>query len=128
VRRAGACQDERVRPTLLIVDDHEAFRRSARAFLEAEGLQVVGVAADGAEGLALAKACKPDVVLLDIQLPDMDGFMVAEEIAGWVDAPAVILISSRDVGVYGARIARSPARGFIAKSQLSGAALAELVP
>ena len=68
-----------------------------------------------------------DVVLVDIQLPDLDGFAVAEQIAAWPDPPVVVLISSRDAAVYRSRLASTPARGFIAKSQLSGEALANLV-
>jgi DNA-binding NarL/FixJ family response regulator len=126
--RAGAvCHYRRVRLSVLIVDDHEVFRRSARALLEAEGFVVVGEAGDGAEAVAKARDVRPDVVLLDIQLPDVDGFAVAERIAAWPDPPVVVLISSRDAVVYRSRLATTPARGFIAKSQLSGDALAKLV-
>jgi DNA-binding NarL/FixJ family response regulator len=116
-----------VRPTVLIVDDHEAFRASARELLEAEGFDVVGEAADGAEALAAVAGLGPDIVLLDIQLPGLDGFTVAEQLATRRDAPAVVLVSSRDAAAYGPRLVRSPARGFIPKSGLSGEALAALV-
>ena len=116
-----------MQPSVLIVDDHEDFRRSARALLQAEGFAVVGEAGDGAEAIAKARAVRPDVVLVDIQLPDLDGFAVAEQIAAWPDPPVVVLISSRDAAVYRSRLASTPARGFIAKSQLSGEALADLV-
>jgi DNA-binding NarL/FixJ family response regulator len=116
-----------MRRTVLIVDDHEAFRESAAALLEAEGFAVVGEAADGGSAIAQAERLRPEVVLLDIQLPDLDGFAVAEQIAGWPDPPVVVLISSRDAAVYRSRLASTPARGFIAKSQLSGEALADLV-
>ena len=116
-----------MRPSLLIVDDHEDFRRSARTLLEAEGFTVVGEAGDGAEAIAKAREVRPDVLLVDIQLPDLDGFAVAEKIAAWPDPPVVVLISSRDAVVYRSRLASTPARGFIAKSQLSGEALADLV-
>jgi DNA-binding NarL/FixJ family response regulator len=116
-----------MRPSVLIVDDHEDFRRSARALLEAEGFAVVGDAGDGAEAIAKARAVRPDVVLVDIQLPDLDGFAVAEQIAAGRDPPVVVLISSRDASVYRSRLASTPARGFIAKSRLSGEALADLV-
>jgi DNA-binding NarL/FixJ family response regulator len=114
-------------PTVLIVDDHEAFRTSARALLEAEGFGVVGEAADGAGALQAVAAYRPTVVLLDVQLPDVDGLDVAEQIAATPDPPAVVLTSSRDASAYGARLRRSTARGFIAKGDLSGAALAALV-
>lgn len=116
-----------MRPSVLIVDDHEDFRRSARALLEAEGFAVVAEAGDGAEAIAKARAVRPDVVLVDIQLPDLDGFAVAERIAAWPDPPVIVLISSRDAAVYRSRLASTPARGFIAKRQLSGEALADLV-
>ena len=70
-----------MRRTVLIVDDHEAFRQSASALLEAEGFDVVGQAADGPEAIAEAERLRPEVVLLDIQLPDLDGFAVAERLA-----------------------------------------------
>jgi DNA-binding NarL/FixJ family response regulator len=116
-----------VRRTVLIVDDHEEFRTSARALLEAEGFSVVGEAADGEEAIANAAALRPAVVLLDIQLPGVDGFEVAEGIARGTDAPAVVLISSRDAASYGPRLREAPALGFIPKRELSGAALAGLL-
>lgn len=116
-----------MRPTVLIVDDHEAFRQSASVMLEAEGFQVIGQAADGPEALAQAERLRPDVVLLDIQLPGADGFAVAERLAALPDAPRVVLISSREASAYGHRVGKAPARGFIAKRELSGEALAALV-
>jgi len=113
--------------TVLIVDDHEEFRRSAAAVLELDGFKVIGEACDGADALVKAWDMRPDIVLLDIQLPDLDGFAVAERIALLEDPPIVILVSSRDGTVYGSRLAASPARGFIAKRHLSGAALASLL-
>jgi DNA-binding NarL/FixJ family response regulator len=116
-----------MRPTVLIVDDHAAFRASARALLQAEGFEVVGEAGDGAGALAAVAVLRPQIVLLDIQLPDLDGLTVAEQLAGTPDAPAVVLISSRDAAAYGPRLQATPARGFIPKSGLSGEALAALV-
>jgi len=115
-----------VRPTVLIVDDHAAFRASARALLEAEGFKVVGEAADGAEAVEAVAVLRPAIVLLDVQLPDLDGLAVAEQLAAAPDAPAVVLISSRDAATYGPRLQATPARGFIPKSGLSGEALAAL--
>ena len=114
-------------PTVLIVDDHPAFRASAGALLEAEGFTVIGEAADGGSGLAAARRLRPDLVLLDIQLPGLDGFAVAERLAATPSPPAVVLISSREAFAYGPRLATAPARGFIAKRELSGATLAALV-
>lgn len=109
---------------MLIIDDHQEFRASARALLEAEGFRVVGEAADGVEAMEAVSALAPMVVLLDIRLPGPDGFTVAEQIAAEPDPPAVVLISSRDPSAYGPRLAQAPARGFIAKRDLSAAALA----
>jgi DNA-binding NarL/FixJ family response regulator len=116
-----------VRPTVLIVDDHAAFRASARALLQAEGFDVVGEAADGAGAVEAVVVLRPQIVLLDVQLPDLDGLAVAEQIATVPDAPAVVLISSRDAATYGPRLQGTPARGFISKSGLSGEALAALI-
>ena len=115
-----------MRPTVLIVDDHAAFRASARALLQAEGFDVVGEAANGAAAVEAVAALRPQIVLLDIQLPDLDGLAVAEQLARAADAPAVVLISSRDAAAYGPRLQGTPARGFIPKSGLSGEALAAL--
>lgn len=123
----GVWHDVDVRPTVLIVDDHEAFRSSARALLEAEGFDVVGEAADGQEAVEAVAALRPDIVLLDIQLPGLDGLAVAEQLAAAPDPPQVVLISSRDAVAYGPRLRGTPARGFIPKSGLSGEALAALV-
>jgi DNA-binding NarL/FixJ family response regulator len=123
----ASCDDRGVRPTVLIVDDHDGFRESARALLEAEGFTVVGDAADGAAALAAALRLRPDVVLLDVQLPDVDGFAVAGRLAALREPPRVVLISSRDAVAYGPRLAAAPVCGFLAKRELSGASLAALV-
>lgn len=126
-RMPAACDDLLVRPTVVIVDDDSGFRSLARALLEAEGFDVVGEAGDGASALAAVDLLHPRVVLLDIQLPGIDGFEVAERLAGAGDPPVVVLVSARGVSSYRRRLARSPARGFISKSELSGNALAALV-
>ena len=104
-----------MRPTVLIVDDHEGFRQSASAMLEAEGFHVIGQAADGPEAVAQAERLRPEVVLLDVQLPGVDGFAVAERLAALSEAPRVVLISSRDASSYGRRVGEASARGFITK-------------
>jgi two-component system nitrate/nitrite response regulator NarL len=114
-------------PGILIVDDHAGFRREARALLEAEGLDVVGEAADGAAAVRALSEVGADVVLLDIGLPDVDGFVVAEQLAGQPFPPRVILVSSRDAATYGERLERSRAHGFIQKDELSAAVLVELL-
>jgi len=113
--------------TVLIVDDHPGFRASARMLLEAEGFDVVGEAGDGRSGLDAAADLQPDVVLLDIQLPDMDGFAVATRLNVNGTAPAVVLISSRAREDLREQVEASPVRGFIPKSELSGAALEALI-
>jgi DNA-binding NarL/FixJ family response regulator len=122
-----ACDDPLMKPTVVIVDDHPGFRSSARALLEAAGFDVVGEADDGVSAFAAVDRLHPRIVLLDIQLPGMDGFAVAERLARVGDPPAVLLISTRDVSSYRRRLARSPARGFISKSELSGDAVSALV-
>ncbi|MBX5469057.1 MAG: response regulator transcription factor [Thermoleophilaceae bacterium] len=112
---------------VLIVDDHPGFRTSARLLLEADGFDVVGDAEDGLSGLRAARELRPDVVLLDVQLPDMNGFDVAARLADGGDAPHVVLTSSRELSDYGPLVTRSGARGFVAKSELCGAVLASLV-
>jgi CheY-like chemotaxis protein len=121
------CNDAQVGVTVLIVDDHAEFRRAARQLLEADGLVVVGEAADGDEAISVVATLGPDVVLLDIQLPGLDGFAVADILARSPTPPIVIFISSRDATVYGERLRTPLTRGFIAKSQLSGAAVVALV-
>jgi DNA-binding NarL/FixJ family response regulator len=125
--RAATCDDEDVPKTVLIVDDHPSFRASARTLLEAEGFSVVDEAADGAEALAKTKEFRPDVVLLDVQLPDLDGFEVARRLCSNGSAPAVVLVSSRDAADYGELIDTCGARGFVPKGELTGAALRALL-
>ena len=113
---------------LLIVDDHPGFRAFARAFLEAGGLDVVGEVTDGESALSAVHQLSPDVVLVDVMLPGMDGFAVCERLhAQSSDRPLLILTSSREEATYQSRIAASPAIGFIAKADLSAAAISALV-
>jgi DNA-binding NarL/FixJ family response regulator len=113
--------------SVLIVDDHDTFRALARAVLEANGYTVAGEAADGASALRAADEVDPDIVLLDIQLPDIDGFAVAERLAQLPRAPAVVLVSTRGEDAYRERLSEAPALGFVNKSDFSGRALAALV-
>jgi DNA-binding NarL/FixJ family response regulator len=115
------------RPTLLIVDDHEDFRSSARTLLELEGFEVVGLAADGPSALSAVEALRPDVVLLDVQLPGMDGFEVVRELRARKERTRVVLISSRDRSAYAGELREAAVVGFLGKSELSGAALHALV-
>lgn len=127
VLRTSVCDDQYVRASVLIVDDHADFREAASALLETEGFTVVGGAADGDAAIAAATQLRPQVVLLDVQLPGLDGFAVAELLAGASDPPAVVLISSREAAAYGRRLEAAPVRGFIPKRALSGATLAALL-
>lgn len=113
--------------TVLVVDDHADFLSAARALLEAEGFEVVGEAATGAEALEANERLRPEVVLLDIRLPGLDGIAVAERLAALDHPPAVVLVSSRDASTYGARLRASPARGFLVKGEISGDALRRLL-
>ena len=112
---------------ILIVDDNARFRSRARQRLEADGYAVVAEAEDGASALEAARRHRPEVVLLDIGLPDMSGLDVAELLAGTLDAPAVVLTSTHDAADFGERMASCGARGFVPKAALSGEAIAAVL-
>jgi DNA-binding NarL/FixJ family response regulator len=120
------CDDRPVGGTVLIVDDHAPFRRAARELFTAEGYEVVGEAADGESALSEVRRLLPAIVVLDVQLPDIDGFEVARRLQAAGHAGITILVSGR-AGGYGRRVAESPALGFIPKGDLTGAALAGLL-
>jgi two-component system, NarL family, nitrate/nitrite response regulator NarL len=113
----------------LIVDDSPRFRQEARSLLEHEGLSVVGVAGSGDEAVRLARASRPDLVLLDISLGTESGFDIARRLVDGsiVDPPAVIFISTYDEREFGSRIESSPALGFIAKTMLSAESIRQLL-
>jgi DNA-binding NarL/FixJ family response regulator len=119
------CDDLHVGGSVLIVDDHPAFRASARTLLEAEGYEVVGEADSGEAAVELVRELSPDVVLLDVALPDLSGLEVAERLAD--NRSQVELVSSRDPRDFGARFRRSSAVGFIPKDDLSAETLRELL-
>jgi DNA-binding NarL/FixJ family response regulator len=112
-----------VRRTVLIVDDHAGFRSWARALLESQGYVVVGDAEDGASAITALRALRPDIVLLDIRLPDIDGFEVTRLLAREGIEARVVLLSSMDAQDYGDALESSGAQGFIAKAELSAASL-----
>src|SRR5512141_2423813 len=109
--------------TILIIDDDSRFRMQARDVLEADGFIVVGQAVDGASGIEAARSLRPDFVLLDIGLPDVDGFEVARALSLDPPAPVVVLTSSRDARAYGRRLTNGHSQGFIPKERISGAAI-----
>ena len=109
------------------MDDHAGFRATARKLLMARGFDVVGEAADGAQALEAAAQLRPDIVLLDVQLPDIDGFEIAARLTSNGHHPDVVLISSRDAAEFGGLVELSGARGFIPKAQLSGKRFAALL-
>jgi DNA-binding NarL/FixJ family response regulator len=113
--------------TLVIVDDHSSFRASARMVLEAEGYEVVGEAEDGASGLDVARALQPEVLLLDVHLPDIDGFEVARRLTSNGHSPAIVLVSSRAREDLAEGVEASGARGFITKAELTAAAVEALL-
>jgi len=113
--------------TLMIVDDHQSFRDAARRVLESAGFDVVGEAVDGETALEVVRELRPDVVLLDIQMPGIDGFEVAARLTANGDAPAIVLTSSRDRDDFGPKIEASGARGFVHKADLSASAINALI-
>jgi two-component system, NarL family, nitrate/nitrite response regulator NarL len=114
-------------PTVLIVDDHPTFRRFARQLLEEAGYAVVGEAADGASAIDAVRKLEPEIVLLDILLPDVSGLAVADELAAFSPAPEVVLVSSRSTADFGATLERAPIRRFVSKHELTVAALPALL-
>jgi DNA-binding NarL/FixJ family response regulator len=113
--------------TILIIDDDPRFRNQAGELLEADGFVVIGESVDGASGLEAAQSLRPDFVLIDIGLPDVDGVELARRLPvdGW--RPLVVLTSSRDARAYGRRLTDGPSLGFIPKEQVSGAAIRALM-
>jgi DNA-binding NarL/FixJ family response regulator len=116
-----------VRETVLIVDDHEGFRRSMRRMLERAGYDVVGEAVDGRSAIAAALRLTPDIALVDIRLPDIDGFAVAKALRAAGSARSILLISTRQRVDHGERLASSDADGFIEKSDLSARSIAAVL-
>ncbi|HEV2769751.1 MAG TPA: response regulator transcription factor [Solirubrobacteraceae bacterium] len=117
-----------MRSTILIVDDHPTFRSTARQLLESDGFDVIGEVPDGSAALSAERTLRPDVVLVDVRLPDTDGFAVAQRMTAHGDAPAVVVCSSSDDPLYPGRARSSGARGFLAKHDLCGPALSLLLP
>jgi CheY-like chemotaxis protein len=121
------CHHPLVARTVLVVDDHPSFRRFARQLLEASGYAVVDEAGDGREALEAVRTHRPDVVLLDVLLPDTTGFELAEDLCRGRSGPVIVLTSSRSAADFEDSIERSPARGFIAKRDFTPLALKEVL-
>jgi len=113
--------------TVLVVDDHSGFRACARRLLEREGFDVVGEATDGASALTCAEELHPQLALVDVYLPDIDGFEVATRLAALDGGPAIVLTSSRDRAELDPLVPASAARGFVPKDELSREAIEELL-
>jgi DNA-binding NarL/FixJ family response regulator len=113
--------------TVVIVDDHAGFRAQAAQLLEAAGYEVVGSCPDAGAALSLLGRLRPDVALVDVQLPDIDGFGLIERLGSGVDGVAIVLVSTREEADYGSRVGRSGAAGFITKAELSAQSLAAVV-
>lgn len=111
---------------VVIVDDHDVFRDQVRRLLEADGFEVVGDAASAARGVEIVGDELPDLVLLDVMLPDAMGFDVVPTLRA-IGSFAIVLTSSRDRSDYGSRIESSGADGFIPKDELSGPGLRAFV-
>lgn len=109
---------------MVIADDHADFRKLAARLLRAAGYQVIAEASDGESAIDTVRRLQPDVLLLDIQLPDMDGFSVAIQLAG--EPTNIVLTSSREASDYSQHLAETR-HAFISKRDLSGPSLAELV-
>jgi DNA-binding NarL/FixJ family response regulator len=127
VAAVAGSDDAAVSMAVLLVDDSQGFRERARRWLDVGGFQVVAEAADGGSALEVAQRLQPDLVLLDVRLPDMSGLAVAERLADAPDPPAVVLTSAHDAGDFGERIARCGARGFVPKTELSCATLSAML-
>lgn len=113
----------------LIVDDNAGFLRSARLFLESEGLRVVAVASTGDDALRQGEALAPDVVLVDIDLGGESGFDVVERLdrRPRTSRSDVILISTHAEEDFADLIAASGVAGFIPKSHITACSIQRLL-
>jgi DNA-binding NarL/FixJ family response regulator len=126
-KTAGINDNQAMSRTVLIVDDHAGFRATARRVLEAGGYAVIAEAPDGESGVSAAAEARPDLALVDVQLPDFDGFEVTRRIRESGNGARVVLTSSHDRSDFGSLIEDSGASGFVPKADLSAASLEDLL-
>jgi len=113
--------------SVLIVDDDDAFRNLATRILTGWGHVVIGEAGTAAEALARVAELRPDTVLIDIGLPDGDGFALTARLRGMPWPVRVVLISSDADRANAAAADRAGASGFVPKDELSGPGLRQLI-
>jgi DNA-binding NarL/FixJ family response regulator len=123
----GLTHTVRMARTVLVIDDHAGFRAIARTILEEAGYVVVAEAADGESGVAAAVRTTPDIAIVDVQLPDMDGFEVTRHLLEGGAGPAIVLVSTRDRSDFGSLVESSGANGFVPKAEISAESLAAVV-
>ncbi|MEE9473775.1 MAG: response regulator transcription factor [Acidimicrobiia bacterium] len=112
---------------VLIVDDQLPFREAARMVVEmTDGFEVAGEAGDGEEGVEMTRALKPDLVLMDVQMPGIDGLEATRRIRELNDPPEVMVMSTHESGDYRETALDAGAYAFIPKSEFSMDALEEL--
>jgi DNA-binding NarL/FixJ family response regulator len=124
---ADRWDDPGVGSRVLVVDDDAGFRRAVRDLLVADGFDVVAEAGSAEEAVEVARLTNPEVVLLDVRLPGVDGITAAERLSRLSPRPDVVLVSTRAASTYGPRLRGAPVRGFVAKGDLSGAELRRLL-
>jgi DNA-binding NarL/FixJ family response regulator len=112
-----------VPPSVLLIDDDPAFRRLARRTLAGTPMSVVGEAGTAAAGASAVRELKPDVVLMDVGLPDGDGIALARELSALPWRPRIVLTSVDPDAASPEEVERSGASGFVPKHELPGRGL-----
>jgi len=105
-----------MKPRILLVDDHRILREGVRSFIEQAGRhEVVGEASDGIEALRLAASLRPDVILMDIAMPAMNGLEALRQLGSASASPRVIVLSVHSEREYVAEALRAGAWGYLSK-------------
>lgn len=112
---------------VVIADDHPQFRSATRVMLESAGYDVIGEAGDAKQAIAECHRLHPDLLILDVQLPDNDGFAVAAELSLDADSPTIVLVSNREASDFGDLINGAHVAGFISKIDFSEGTLRALI-